>query len=121
MNVKGLKWAETQNKAFTGGSDGHSTIELGTALTIAKANTVEEFLDAIKKKKTYVVGHEEDLYHDMIHTVSKFITEQKKESLSKSAHMLKERFGTEYSYLKEKVKHSSFWNSYHAEHKHNER
>ncbi len=121
MNEHGLRWAATLDKGITGGSDGHSTIELGTVLTMAKADDVEGFLDAIKRKKTFVLGQEEDLYHDMMHTMQKFVTEQKKEKLSKSLHMLKERFGTEYDYLKDRVTHSSFWKHYHAHHTHPER
>ena len=120
MNLHGMRWGSGKGKAWTGGSDGHSTIELGTVLTLAKADTVEEFLHAIKKRQTIVVGQEEDLYHDMIHTMQKFVTEQKKENLSQSLSMLKSRFGTEFNYFKDKLKKSSLLRYYHSGHTHPE-
>jgi len=44
------------NKAPTGGSDAHRAIDIGSCLTAAQASDTEQFLDAIRKKKTIAVG-----------------------------------------------------------------
>ena len=49
-------------KGITGGSDGHRVVEMGRVVTYARCrNSRKAFLDAIKKKKTRVVGKEIDL------------------------------------------------------------
>lgn len=50
-NEKAFELAEEFNKAYTAGSDGHIKMDLGKILTYAKSNGVEEFLNAILKKK----------------------------------------------------------------------
>jgi predicted metal-dependent phosphoesterase TrpH len=50
------------DKGITGGSDGHRTAQMGRVVTYAKCrHNRKAFLDAIKKKKTMVVGKEIDL------------------------------------------------------------
>jgi predicted metal-dependent phosphoesterase TrpH len=58
MNNKSRMWAERRGKAFTAGSDSHQLNELGQSIVACKASTVEEFLDAIKKKKGIIIGEE---------------------------------------------------------------
>ena len=53
-------------KGITGGSDGHRIYQMGKAVTYAGCKPSRKaFLDAIKKKKTMVVGKETDLIHKM--------------------------------------------------------
>jgi hypothetical protein len=50
------------DKGITGGSDGHRISEMGKAVTYAACKRSRKaFLDAIKKKRTRVVGKEIDL------------------------------------------------------------
>jgi predicted metal-dependent phosphoesterase TrpH len=50
------------NKGITGGSDGHRVVQMGRAVTYARCRrNSKAFLDAIKKKKTRVMGKEIDL------------------------------------------------------------
>ena len=50
------------NKSITGGSDGHRVTQMGKVVTYASCRSNRKvFLDAIKKKKTKVVGKEIDL------------------------------------------------------------
>ena len=50
------------NKGITGGSDGHRVAQMGRVVTYARCRPNRKaFLDAIKKKKTKVVGKEIDL------------------------------------------------------------
>lgn len=46
------------DKGITAGSDAHRANEIGKCITFTKANSIEEFLDAIKKKKTMAMGKE---------------------------------------------------------------
>jgi predicted metal-dependent phosphoesterase TrpH len=51
-------------KGITGGSDGHRVSQMGKVVTYAACKPSRKaFLDAIKKKKTKVVGKEIDLIH----------------------------------------------------------
>jgi predicted metal-dependent phosphoesterase TrpH len=50
------------NKGITGGSDGHRVAQMGRVVTYARCRrNSKAFLDAIRKKKTRVVGKEIDL------------------------------------------------------------
>ncbi|MGD8990748.1 MAG: PHP domain-containing protein [Desulfobacterales bacterium] len=50
------------NKGITGGSDGHRVAQMGRVVTYARCRrNSKAFLDAIRKKKTHVVGKEIDL------------------------------------------------------------
>jgi predicted metal-dependent phosphoesterase TrpH len=52
------------NKGITGGSDGHRVSQMGKVVTYAPCKRSRKaFLDAIKRKKTKVVGKEIDLIH----------------------------------------------------------
>ncbi|MAG39115.1 hypothetical protein CMO90_03430 [Candidatus Woesearchaeota archaeon] len=57
-NLASYGWALSEGKGFTAGSDGHRLNWLGKALTCCKAESVEEFLDSIKKKKNILIGKE---------------------------------------------------------------
>ncbi len=55
-NSKAITWANGLDLAATGGSDAHLVKHLGNVVTASYANTVEDFLDTILKKKNFVVG-----------------------------------------------------------------
>ncbi|NQV09043.1 PHP domain-containing protein [Candidatus Woesearchaeota archaeon] len=60
-NLNAIELAIKAGKSYTAGSDGHMLIEIGTVVTLSKNNTVEGFLNSIKKKKNLVVGREKNL------------------------------------------------------------
>ena len=60
-NLKAAGLAAAHGLGRTGGTDGHLLYELGGVVTCAEADTVEEFLDAIRTKKTVIVGRERPL------------------------------------------------------------
>ena len=62
MNHCAVDWAEELNKATIGGSDAHTLGSLGSVVTVSEGSTVEEVLNAIKRKKTSVVGSEAKFY-----------------------------------------------------------
>jgi len=55
-NRKAVNLANQHSKCFTGGTDAHSITEFGRVVTYAKADDVESFLDAIRKKQNFVMG-----------------------------------------------------------------
>ncbi len=58
-NLKALDLAETLQMPITGGSDGHTIIELGQVVTyIKKEVSAKEFLDYVKKDETLIRGKE---------------------------------------------------------------
>ena len=116
MNIKAIRWAKLIDKGFTGGSDGHCLAELGTALTICKAKTVEEFLDQIKKKKSMVIGKEEKLMEDAVHAVGKFIREEEKVPSKQVEQMWKDRGLLEWDYFKKKIMGLHFLHHFHSHH-----
>ena len=63
---------EPWKKGFTGGSDDHAGIFIGRTYTQALANTPEEFLRAIKTKKTNSGGRHGD-YQSLVYSIFKII------------------------------------------------
>ena len=57
-NLKSVVFAMEKKKPITAGSDGHTLGELGRVIAYADAHNVDDFLDAIRKKKNYVMGTE---------------------------------------------------------------
>lgn len=55
-NAKAIDFAMRLNMNYTGGSDSHSLFELGKIVTYAKADSIQEFFQCIRKKENYVVG-----------------------------------------------------------------
>jgi predicted metal-dependent phosphoesterase TrpH len=55
-NIKAIELAASKNMPYTGGSDGHVIFNLGKVVTYSHANSVEEFLDNIKKQKNFITG-----------------------------------------------------------------
>jgi predicted metal-dependent phosphoesterase TrpH len=56
LNQKAIRYAHRHPIPFTGGSDAHILSDVGSVLTGAHADTAEEFLAAIRKRKNIVVG-----------------------------------------------------------------
>ncbi len=63
MNLRARVWQLENNKMFTGGSDSHLLSEKSRVITYAKAHDTESFLNAIKKKKNFVIGREASIRH----------------------------------------------------------
>lgn len=57
-NLKAAELAVRHDLGKTGGTDGHLLHELGGVVTCAEAETVEEFLEAMRKGETVVIGRE---------------------------------------------------------------
>jgi len=54
------------NKGITGGSDGHRLAQMGRVVTVANCVWKRRpFLDAVKRRKTRVIGKEIDIIHKM--------------------------------------------------------
>jgi predicted metal-dependent phosphoesterase TrpH len=58
MNKRATAWALKKGKAFTAGSDAHDIKNLGRSFVACRAHTVEDFLDAIKRKENIIMGEE---------------------------------------------------------------
>jgi len=84
MNVRAVRWAERLGKPLSAGSDGHIVAELGQALTFAKADDVDSFLDAVRKGRTTVWGAENRLFEKAL------VGYEKEKSFLKRAHKHKE-------------------------------
>ncbi|HOB17430.1 MAG TPA: PHP-associated domain-containing protein [Candidatus Methanoculleus thermohydrogenotrophicum] len=57
-NLKAAELATAHNLGRTGGTDGHLLHELGGVVTCAEADTAEEFLEAVRKRETVIIGQE---------------------------------------------------------------
>ncbi|HOI59370.1 MULTISPECIES: PHP-associated domain-containing protein [unclassified Methanoculleus] len=57
-NMKAAGLAAAHDLGRTGGTDGHLLHELGGVVTCAEADTVDEFLDAVRARKTVIIGRE---------------------------------------------------------------
>jgi hypothetical protein len=60
-NLRAVALALRLSLPVTGGTDGHLLSDLGTAVTCAKADTPEEFLDELRKGRARVIGREKHL------------------------------------------------------------
>ncbi len=63
---------EPWKKGFTGGSDDHAGIFTGSTYTQARVKNTEEFLHAIKNKKTKAAGRHSD-YQSLVYSIYKII------------------------------------------------
>ncbi len=55
-NQKAVSFAHSMGKGITGGSDSHSLFETGKVVTYARAQSIDDFLGAIKTQSNYVLG-----------------------------------------------------------------
>lgn len=71
MNKKAVRWARAIGKGMTAGSDGHTTAELGTTLTLAYGYDVDSFLETVKRGYSILLGKEENIFVDVLHQIIK--------------------------------------------------
>lgn len=57
-NLMAVEWARENDKAITGGSDGHTLKKLGSVVSCSKADDIDSFLKSILRKKNIVIGTE---------------------------------------------------------------
>jgi len=63
-NNKALKFGQVINLGITGGSDAHTTKEIGGTMTYANCSkTISAFLDAVVKNKNKVIGKESHILY----------------------------------------------------------
>ncbi|MCF7862261.1 PHP domain-containing protein [Candidatus Woesearchaeota archaeon] len=61
-NLKSSKFIEDNDMVFTAGTDGHSMFNLADSITYGLADTAEDFLEMVRKKKNNVVGRSTNIY-----------------------------------------------------------
>jgi predicted metal-dependent phosphoesterase TrpH len=65
-NLKSALLGFNLNKSITGGSDGHRLAQMGRVVTVAPCPwRRRSFLDAVRRRKTRVIGKEIDILHKM--------------------------------------------------------
>jgi predicted metal-dependent phosphoesterase TrpH len=66
FNLKSALLGFNLNKAITGGSDGHRLVQMGRVVTVAScAWRRRSFLDAVRRRRTRVIGKEIDILRKM--------------------------------------------------------
>ena len=66
-NLQAIGLASDLRKGITGGSDGHTTRELGNTLTFVKEDAdIDSFLDAIRKRQNRVIGKNGNSVRDIM-------------------------------------------------------
>jgi predicted metal-dependent phosphoesterase TrpH len=105
LNLKAQRWQMDTDKGMTGGTDGHTSFELGQTLTVSDGDDVDSHLKAVLNKQTAVVGSEENLIEKAL------LAAIKEETYISRAHhehhslqLLESQFRTEYNYLMHKVR-----------------
>ena len=71
MNERALRWARFIRKPMTAGSDGHTTAELGKALTLAYGSDIESYFASLKKGLSILMGKEQNIVIDAFHELVK--------------------------------------------------
>jgi hypothetical protein len=102
-NLKAVYWAASLNKGVTGGSDGHTTMELGKVLTFAKEDGIDGFFKELLRNKALVIGKERNMLLKAAIAFRKegaCINRSKGQGATKA--LLRSQFGTEYAYFKQK-------------------
>ncbi len=61
LNKKAESRALELDKGFSGGTDGHTILELGNIVTSSYSHDIDSFLTSLLKKKNYVIGRETSL------------------------------------------------------------
>jgi hypothetical protein len=56
LNQKAISYAQNHVIPFTGGSDAHILSDVGNVVTAVQADSTDEFLDGIRKRKNIVIG-----------------------------------------------------------------
>jgi predicted metal-dependent phosphoesterase TrpH len=70
QNLAAIGWAMQFDKSMVGGSDGHILKPLGSAFTVGKTHSWEEFLDSVKTKHVAVIGEERKLRHQVLNATN---------------------------------------------------
>jgi len=65
-NANAVRFARKVNKPIVGGSDSHTERLFGSVVTCTNALTTEEFLDYIKRGKSFIVGKELSFFNRAI-------------------------------------------------------
>ena len=70
FNLKAKKWAESNNLSETGGSDAHRLKDIGMAYTVCsvECNTIDDLLEAIRKKETIGEGTNLTIFEKIVRT-----------------------------------------------------
>lgn len=103
MNMKALYWASNAEKAMTGGSDGHSTLELGRVLTFTQGTDIDSVFKDILKNRSLIMGREENLFMKAALTVNKeraYITKCRKQHIA--GKLIRSNFSVEYAYFRKR-------------------
>jgi hypothetical protein len=61
-NVRAMHLAERYYLGIVGGSDAHLLYDYGNVLTFSRGQSVEDFLDAIRKHQNFLVGKEKNIF-----------------------------------------------------------
>ncbi len=105
LNQKAVNWEAKAEKGITGGTDGHTTAELGGVLTFAQGTNVEDYLQSLIRRKSVVIGNEESIFQKAILSVIKEETYIKRAKAHDEAMLLIEsQYKTEAKYMKHKIK-----------------
>ncbi|NQU79218.1 PHP domain-containing protein [Candidatus Woesearchaeota archaeon] len=104
-NMKAIYWATKTGKGMTGGSDGHSTFELGKVLTFTHNADIENIFHDIKRNQSIVIGKEDNFFLKAVMSVGKesaYVKNSKKQKMAKQ--LIRSQMGTEYRYIREKFR-----------------
>ncbi len=105
LNMKAAYWASKTRKGITGGSDGHSTMELGNVLTFTDSQDIDNVFHEIKRNRSMVIGKEDNMFFKAVMAIRKEGTYVKRSrDQQKAKQLLKSQLGTEYRYIREKFK-----------------
>lgn len=110
-NLRAIYWAAMLNKSMSGGSDAHSTFELGKVLTFTRGNDIETVFSEIKKRKNIIFGREDSFFIKAAMGIGKqgaYVKRSNQKQLAKK--LLMSQLGTEYKYLVEKLKDRKAYN-----------
>jgi predicted metal-dependent phosphoesterase TrpH len=113
FNLAAVYWASRIGKSMTGGSDGHSTFELGKALTFTRGYTIDSVFKDILDEKALIVGKEDNLLLKTLMSVRKegaFINRSKKEKAARA--LIKSQFRNEMHYLKERLTNGKVYQTF---------
>ena len=104
-NVNAVYWASRAGKSMTGGSDGHSTFELGKALTFTRGHDIDSIFKDVLKGKSVIVGDENNVFlKAVVGVVSEFVYVKRSNRENMTKILLKGYFGNEYRNINSKFK-----------------
>jgi hypothetical protein len=112
-NLKSINWAAVTDKGITGGSDGHTTRELGRVLTCTYEKDIESFYKSLQKRQSFVVGKEDNLLLRGLYVISKettYINKSKRQHMARL--LIRSQLGSEMKYFKEKFSKTKFYHQF---------